>query len=108
MRLDLVERQDLKAFLLKVYGPQVNSWPMNDRIFDLTYTMVSESSKCSDLMDLVPRPIAVGQSPIRYLTKQARALILRRLKQREQHYAVCVSTAALRMKIKFQMATSGI
>lgn len=50
----------LKRFLVKVYGAQANSWAMNDKVFDVTYQLLEESSKCSDIMDLVPRPYAPG------------------------------------------------
>jgi hypothetical protein len=40
MSLDTLEQHNLKGFLLSLYGPQVNSWPMNDDIFDLTYVLL--------------------------------------------------------------------
>lgn len=108
MSLSLEEKQDLKLFLINVYGPQARSWTINDEMFNLTYKMLSESGKCSDVMDLVPRPISVGQNPAKWLTKQVRSMILRKLKDRKGHYAICVKTSALKMKTSFLMIDAGI
>ena len=108
MSLDVTEKKNLKLFLSGLFGPQVRAWAMNDKMFNLTYELLSESAKCSNSMDLVPRPIPLGASPIRYLTKQVRGLFLRKLKDNKQHYIVCVKTTAVRMKTKFLMAANGI
>ncbi|ELK8311092.1 hypothetical protein JKP28_20485 [Vibrio vulnificus] len=108
MSLSVEEKQNLKSFLVNVYGPQANNWKMSDEIFNLTYQMLSESGKCSDVMDLVPRPLAVGQNPTKWLTTQVRSMILRKLKDRKGHYAICVKTSALKFKTSFIMADTGL
>lgn len=108
MSLSKEEKQNLKSFLVNVYGQQANSWVINDEMFNLTYKMLSESGKCSDVMDLVPRPLAVGQNPANWLTKQVRSMMIRKLKDRKGHYAVCVKTSALKMKTSFLMADAGL
>jgi len=108
MSIDITEQHNLKFFLSGVFGPQVQSWAMNEKMFTLTYKLLTESAKCSNLMDLVPRPMPLGANPIGYLTKQARGIFLRKLKDNKQHYIVCVKTSAVRMKTKFLMAASGI
>ncbi len=108
MSLSREEKQNLKLFLVNVYGQQANSWDITDEVFNLTYKMLSESGKCSDVMDLVPRPISVGQNPAKWLTKQVRSMIIRKIKDRKGHYAVCVKTSALKMKTSFLMLDAGL
>ena len=106
--MDLHERDDLKEFLTTLYGPQVNGWAMNDELFNLTYKLVSESSSCSDAMDFVPRPLAPGKEPIKWLTKQVRSMFLRALKERKEYYVSCLKAAAYNMKPEFEMAAQGV
>lgn len=108
MNLNKVEQENMRAFLSAVYGPQVKSWPMNNNIFDLTYKLLQKSNKCSDLMDLVPRPMAPGQSATKYISKQIRNILLRSLKERKQHYRTCVSAAAWGMKMEFLSTANGL
>ena len=103
MDLTIEERKQLKGFLANLYGPQVQTWEMNNGVFDLTYKMLSKSERCSDLMDLVPRPMPYGQSAARWLAKEVRKAILRKLKERKEHYTVCVKTLSLSMKTQFYM-----
>lgn len=108
MDLDMADQGVLRSFLIKLYGSQVNKWPMNEKMFHTTYQLLDVSSKCSDLMDLVPRPYAPGKSAMKYLTKQARSVLLRQLKAREQHYLSCVRTAAFSLKYRFMEVASGL
>jgi len=50
MDLDIADQEVLRSFLIKLYGSQVNKWPMNEQMFDSTYPLLVESSKCSNLM----------------------------------------------------------
>jgi hypothetical protein len=108
MNLDKIEQENLRLFLSTVYGPQVKSWPMNDSMFDLTYTLLQKSNKCSDLMDLVPRPMPPGQSAAKYITKQVKKTLLRTLKDRKQHYKTCVTAASWGMKMEFIKKANGL
>ncbi|XQW86571.1 hypothetical protein ACOYR1_07570 [Thalassotalea piscium] len=108
MDLSQIEKQDLRAFLVTVYGAQAKSWSINGSVFNHTYQMLHESRKCSDLMELVPRPMAPGQAPIKYITKNVRGILLRKLKDNKQHYKVCIGTSALKAKTKIYMAAMGL
>jgi hypothetical protein len=57
--MDINDRENLREFIIELYGPQARSWPMNETVFNIIYNMLKESSGCSDLMDLVPRPHAL-------------------------------------------------
>lgn len=59
-------------------------------------------------MDLVPRPMAPGQAPIKYIAKNIRGILLRKLKDSKQHYKVCIGTSALKAKSKIHMAAMGL
>ena len=106
--LDMHEQQDLKEFLVALFGRQAQGWPMNEGIFNLTYELIQESGTCSDLMDLVPRPHGYFSNPISWMKKQARETFLRVLKDRKDHYVVCVKSAAIKMVRRFQMAAVGV
>jgi len=106
--MGLHERQDLKAFLVSLFGSKANHWPMNEQIFNLTYKLVAESGLCSGMMDFVPRPMPPGASPMRYLAKQLREMFLRTIRQNKDQYIVCVKATAYRMSREFEMAASGL
>lgn len=108
MNLSKEEQQNLRDFLVAVYGSQVKSWNMNDSVFNLTYKMVAESKKCSDAMDFVPRPVATMQSPIKYLSKIARGILLRKLKNNKQQYKICIKVASLKFRTAIQLASMGL
>lgn len=103
MDLTIEERKQLKEFLANLYGPQVQTWRMSNGVFDLTYKMLKKSGKCSDLMDLVPRPMPYGQSAVKWLAKEVRKAILRQLKERKEHYTACVKAVSLSMKTQYYM-----
>ncbi len=106
--MDLHERQDLKSFLVALYGPQANGWPMNEKIFDLTYELVALSGRCSGVMDFVPRPMPYGINPMRYLKKELREMFLRAISKNKDQYIVCVKGAAGGMSTKFKEAALGL
>ncbi len=106
--LDTHEQQDLKEFLVALFGNQAQGWPMNEGVFNLTYELVQESSSCSDLMDLVPSPHAYFSNPMSWMKKQAREIFLRALKDRKDHYVICLKASAVKMVRQFQMAAAGV
>jgi len=106
--MDLYDRDNLKAFLVTLFGNQANNWPMSEKMFNLTFELVSESSACSSAMAFVPRPIPYGQTPFKWLAKEVRSKFLKRLKNDKEHYVICLKAAAYRMVGKFQMASQGV
>ncbi|MGL1137127.1 hypothetical protein ACSIJM_16555 [Vibrio parahaemolyticus] len=92
MSLTIEEKINLKTFWISLYGPQANQWPVNADMFDLTYKLLEESKKCSDLIDMVPRPMAVGQSPMSWLSSEVRGRMLRTLRNNKEHYVLCVAS----------------
>ncbi|NTS77910.1 hypothetical protein HR060_13705 [Catenovulum sp. SM1970] len=107
MSLTKAEKENLRAFLSAVYGNQVNGWSMNNDVFNLTFKMLEDSRKCSDLMDYVPRPMALGQAPINYVRKSIRETLLRKLKNNKAHYRACIGVVANKKKTKIYMAAMG-
>ncbi|WP_087021606.1 hypothetical protein [Thaumasiovibrio subtropicus] len=101
------EKHELKAFLIQLWGVEAQQWPINEKMFDVTFLMLEESKKCSDLMDLVPRPMPVGANPSSWLTKEVRKAIIRQLKDDKQHYFLCVQARKLRWKMRFLEAANG-
>jgi hypothetical protein len=106
--MDVRDRENLQDFLVEVFGAKARRWTMTDRMFELTFELLKASGSCSDLMDLVPRPYALGKQPIKWLTKEVRGVILRKLKERQRHYSSCLKTAAWHSAHKFEMASQGI
>jgi hypothetical protein len=106
--MDINDRDNLKEFIVELYGPQARSWDMNEKVFKTVYGMVSASSACSDLMDYVPRPHALGKAPIKYLTKEIRSSIIRELKDRKRHYTICIKHVAANYRSHIQIQAMGI
>lgn len=102
------ERQELKNFLISLYGPEVYRWPMNEQMFNLTYELVAFSRQCSGVMDFVPRPMPAGVSPMRYLNKELRGIFLRSISENKKQYIVCLRGASARMANKFKEAALGM
>jgi hypothetical protein len=106
--MDINDRDNLKEFLVELYGPQARRWSMNENVFKIVYKMINESSACSDLMDLVPRPHALGKAPIKYITKEIRTSVIRKLKARKEHYKSCMQVVAASYKTQIHMTSIGI
>jgi hypothetical protein len=106
--MDVRDRENLKEFLIEVFGSKASRWTMTDRMFELTFDLLNSSGNCSDLMDLVPRPYAIGKEPIKYLSGQIRSSFVRKLKERKRHYSVCMNTAAWHSSHRFEMASQGM
>lgn len=66
MDLDIADQEVLRSFLIKLYGSQVNKWPMNEKMFDTTYQLLDESSKCSDMYLLKIRGDTTGFDPFNW------------------------------------------
>ena len=106
--MDLYESDDLRVFLVSLFGNQANNWPMTESIFDLTFELVSESGDCSGAMDLVPRPIPFGKQPFKWMSKELRGAFLRDLKENKEQYVICLKAAAYRMAGQFRLASQGV
>ncbi|PSU34051.1 hypothetical protein [Photobacterium lutimaris] len=105
--LTVNEKHELKAYLTQLWGAEAQLWPMNEQLFDVTYLMLQDSKKCSDLMELVPRPMPVGANPSSWLTKEVRKAIIRKLKDDKQYYFICVQARKLQWKTRFLEAANG-
>lgn len=106
--MDWYERDDLKEFLVALYGNQANQWPMTESMFDLTFKLISESGSCTRAMDLIPRPAPPTGRPYQWLSKHIRGLFLRELKDNKKQYSICLKATALKMAGEFHMAASGV
>ncbi len=106
--MDLHEKDNLRAFLVVLFKEKAIGWPMNHKMFNLTYELISESSACSNAMDYVPRPMPLGQQPIKWISKEVRSMFLRNLKNNKNHYAICLKGVAYRMTRRFDAAAQGL
>lgn len=106
--MDYHDRDNLKEFLVSLYGGKAKRWPMNERMFNLTFELISASSSCTGVMNLVPRPHPYGQAPFKWLRAEARKAFLREISKRKEHYVACLQAAALRKASEFEMAAQGI
>ena len=80
---------------------------MNKEIFNLTHKLVAKSGMCSTAMNWVPRPMPIGATPYKYLSKELRSAFLRHLKQNKEQYVSCLRAAALGMATEFHLAGNG-
>ena len=84
------EKNDMRDILENFYGSQVKSWRITIKIFEVLGELIKETSQCSRLMDMVPRPFG-GGSVVKWGQKQVRDFILRKLKSSEgKHYIICM------------------
>lgn len=106
--MDINDREYLKEFLVELYGAQAKRWSMNEKVFAVVQRMINESSACSDLMDIVPRPHAIGKAPIKYITKEIRSAVIRKLKERKEHYSSCMRVVGAHYKTQVYMSALGL
>ena len=98
------EKNDMRDILEKFYGSQVRSWKITIKVFEVLGELIKETSQCSKLIDMVPRPFG-GGSVVNWGKKQVRDFVLRKLKSNEgKYYIICMKVGALRFKTKFEMA----
>jgi len=108
MTLDYYMQEDLREFLSDVYGSQVQHWPMNEKMFNLTYRLLEKSGRCTDLIHLVPRPVNPFKDMLKQLGKQAIEAFLKTLSDDKKHYSICVKGIAYGMRTKFGEAAQGL
>lgn len=102
------EQEDLRAILSRIYPPAIVSrWDMNEAMAKTLLEMSYQHSNCSKLMELVPRPMAPGTKPIRYLSREARRALMRQLKD-DETYLTCMAAGAVAYRSKFEAANLGI
>lgn len=107
MEMELWEREALREFLVEVYGPSAQQWPMNEKVFNLTYQMILDANECSEIIDLVPRPMPPGAQPLKWITKQVRQMLFRAMKEKKVRLKACTSTIAAYRKPAIGIAAMG-
>lgn len=108
MSLGLYERDALKSFLVRLYGPSANGWYMDERVFNVTFKMLSESKACSKLMDWVPRPPNPFSNPLMQLGKQGVQAFLRALSRDEDYYVSCLNQVKASWKAEILRTVNGV
>jgi len=108
MELKYYDTERLKSFLIRLYGAQAKTWPMNEKIFNLTYGLVSSSAACSGSMALVPMPVNPFSNALKSIGKQAAKKFIKALNDDESHYVICLKAAAYKSLTAFQLAAQGL
>lgn len=106
--MDLHNQDDLRAFLVSVFGNQAKTWNMNEEVFNLTHELIKKTGRCSSAIDLVPRPMKPGQSAFKILTDLARRTFLRHINQNKDIYVLCTTSIARDMVRRFQLASMSL
>ena len=106
--MDTVDKANLREFLRSFYGPAVDHWQMNDGVFDVLVRMLQASGRCSDLVDLVPRPMKPGQTAAKWLSREIRSQLLRNIHKRREYYRVCLERAVINLRTDFELAGRGL
>lgn len=108
MSLKYNDSQKLRSFLVRLFGAQANGWPMNERIFNLTYKLVASSASCSRGMDFVPSSINPFSNALKQLGKQAVKKFIQELSNNEKYYETCLRGAAYVYAGEFRRAAQGV
>ncbi|WP_426142082.1 hypothetical protein [Pseudomonas sp. DWP3-1-2] len=58
--MDCRDKEVLREVLVNWYGPQANTWDMNDAVLRVVLKMVGEMQSCTAAMHLVPTPMTFG------------------------------------------------
>jgi hypothetical protein len=102
------ETKEMQRILEPFYGPQVRTWMITTKHYELLGTMIDESKTCTKGMHLVPRPYDLG-NPLNWLRKQVRDAVRRTLLTEESKvYVVCMRAAALQLATPFREASLGL
>ncbi len=108
MTISINDQHELQKYLYRLYGEESTNWKINDQVFDVVFFMVRESRKCSDLMDLIPRPMPVGANPSTWLTSEVRSAIIRAISDEKQLYHTCVVGVKASWKTAIYQALNGM
>lgn len=101
------EQQNVRNILEHFYGPPVRNWKINIRMYDALEELITKSGTCTRAMHLVPRPWG-GGAPAKWAQRQVRQALVRFLTVSEnRHYLICMHTAALAMRHRFDEARLG-
>ena len=102
------EKEDLKRILSQIYGNTANNWIITIKSFESFGELIKSTKECDRAMNYIPRPFGGGNA-IKWASKQVRQSILRFFGGTEgKYYVICMKTAALRMRSKFEMAQYGM
>lgn len=107
--VDLYTTENMHKILSKWYGPNANSWLINDDLVLLVAKMILESKNCTKVFNLVPRPSGpIGAA--RSLTSVAISEIKSIVKNfADDEYSIaCLKSVALHRKFEIEMARDGI
>ena len=107
-KLTQQEKQDLQDILVKLYGNQARQWEPEIKTFQIMGAMIEKTKKCSDLMDMIPRPFG-GSSAINWGRKQMRDFLIRKFKGRDgRFYISCLNTTKYVYRARLQSSAMGL
>lgn len=102
----------IKAYLNTIYDGQATNWTINDKVAGVVEVMLRESEKCSESMDVVPRPHNITGSGLSYIRKQLLGIAKRTTKRHiyeiKKQYVVCSLVLKLAYRTPLSMARSGL
>jgi len=102
------EKEDLREILSQIYGNNAKQWIITIKSFEVFGELIKNTRECDRVMNYIPRPFS-GGNVINWASKQVRQSILRVFSAKEgKHYIICMKTASLRMRSKFEMAQYGM
>lgn len=104
----LYVRKVVGLFINDAAAARVN--PINEDVVRVVGEMVAESLKCSQWLDLVPKPVApVGPRPgIKWSIKQIRKLGIALVQSEKEHALPCSKVSALKFRTRLEQAQAGV
>ena len=99
-KLSPADKEKLRQFLLSLYGPQVNSWVINEKVLALTMKMLASQEGCTKQMRFIP--FLKSPKKILYdLTIQSLKAFLKYINKEKEMNMLCVQRAAYNYKSFF-------
>lgn len=102
----------IRAYLNTIYDGQAANWTINDKVAGVVEVMLRESEKCSENMDIVPRPHNITKAGLNYIRKQLLGIAKRTTKRHlydiKKQYVLCSKVLKLVYRTPLAMARSGL
>lgn len=102
----------IRAYLITIYNGQAKTWTINSKVAAVVEVMLRESKKCSESMDIVPRPHNITNTGLNYVRNQllgiAKRTTQRHIFEIDRQYILCSKFLKLAYRTPLAMARSDI
>lgn len=102
------EAVEMRRTLEPLFGPQVSTWKITHRHYELLGRLIEENERCTAALHWVPRPYN-WSNPLNWIRKQVRDAVRRALlNDKDRSYVVCSKAFAYKWATPFREAGYGL